>query len=137
MAEKLNITLEPIFLPNKFPLVKIANQIVELKTSTTIDIDIYNGNNQFDIEFLNKISSDTKVVDGKIVDDLAVIIKKIDYNNFDFLPYIDIIGTYTTYNNKLITQTHGFMAFAGIFKFNIRGPLFILSRDLAIINGQR
>ena len=136
MAEKLNITLEPICLPNKFPLVSIANQTIELKEPITIDIDIYPGNNYFDIVFLNKLPSDTKVVDGKIVDDLAVVVKSLGYKGFNFLPYIDKLGTYTTNANKLITGTHGFMAFAGRFNFKICGPLFILTRDLAITNGQ-
>lgn len=139
MGEKIDITLEPICLSNKFPLVKITtsnqNQTIELKETTIISIILTLQDRCFDIEFLNKERNDTKVVNGEIVEDLAVIIKRIDHRGFDFWPEIDKLGTYTTNDNRIITGTGGFMAFKGIFKFKIQKPLFILSRDMAILHG--
>lgn len=140
MAEKLQLTLEPICLLNKFPIVKITTisntEIIELKEVKIIDVFININQKTFSIEFLNKVPKDTKVINGTVVEDLAVIIKRIDYRGIDFLPYIDDLGHYYTNKGELITGTHGFMAFAGQFNFNISRPLFIISRDMAILNGQ-
>lgn len=139
MGEKIDITLDPIFLPNKYPIVKITSpnqtQIIELKETTVVSIILTLLDRCFDIEFLNKARNDTKVENGKIVGDLAVVIKRIDYRNFDFLANIDELGTYITYDNQTVLDTNGFMAFAGTFKFKIQKPLFIISRDTAILNG--
>lgn len=139
MAEMIEITLDPICLPNKFPLVKITapdkSQIVEIKEQTIVPITLTLQDRCFAIEFLNKERNDTKVVDGKIVEDLAVIIKRIDHRGFDFWSNIDKFGTYITNDNRIITGTGGFMAFKGTFNFKIQKPLFILSRDMAILHG--
>jgi hypothetical protein len=139
MGEKIEITLEPICLPNKCPLIKITtsdqSQTIDLKERTVIPFILTLQNRCFDIEFLNKERNDTKVVNGQIIEDLAVIIKRIDHRGFDFWPEIDELGTYTTNDNQIITGTGGFMAFKGVFKFKIQKPLFILSRDMAILHG--
>lgn len=137
MAEQLVFTLDPICLPDKVPEIRVwvRDEAItyRLDRQFHLDFNIFNGHNRFEIEFLNKGPKDTKVVDGKIVEDLAVVIKRIDYRGFDFLPYIDHIGTYhLDEQDNLISGTHGFMAFNGKYKFAFRGPLFILARDLPI-----
>lgn len=136
MKDRVTITLKALRLPNKDPLVIFCGtQMSLIEDFTVLSVGIGLGDNVIDIEFLNKSSKDTKVIDGKIVADLAVIVDKIEYKGFDFKPYLEHISDYTDYNGNKIKGTHGFMAFNGAMRIKLVGPLFLYSRDLAIQHG--
>jgi hypothetical protein len=100
-----------------------------------IPYEVKLGANDITIQLLNKSNRDTKVVDGNIVADLAVIVDKIEYRGHNLHSYIETISKYVDDNNQLIQGTHGFMAFNGTLTIRIDGPVFVYLRDLVIQYG--
>lgn len=136
MAETIKITLKTLRLPNKNPEILFCNTHMILdQDHIEIPVDVQLGLNEITIKLLNKTNRDTKVVDGKIVADLAVIVDKIEYRGHDLRYYINLIGEYIDDSGQLITDTNGFIAFNGTLTLRIIGPVFVYLRDLAIQNG--
>lgn len=136
MAETIKFTLKTLRLPNKNPEILFCNQHMILdKDEIEIPYEVNLGQNNVTIKLLNKTNRDTKVVDGKIIADLAVIVDKIEYRGHNLHSYIETISKYIDDNNQIIQGTHGFMAFNGTLTIRIDGPVFVYLRDLAIQNG--
>lgn len=136
MNDIIKFTFKSIKLPNKSPMIKINDQSYVLdETFTEIDHTLSLGQNLIKIEFLNKTNRDTKVINGKIVEDLAVVIEKIDYKGYNLITHWDLISSYVTETNEQIKNTHGFLAFKGTVTLAITSPVFLFLRDLTINNG--
>lgn len=136
MNDTILITLRALRLPDKDPEILFCGKNLTLSTElTVIPVDIHVGSNVIEISFLNKSNKDTKVVNGSIVDDLAVIVEKLDYRGYNFHPYLKFISKYIDQHRNEIKDTHGFMAFNGTLTINLVGPLFVYIRDLAIQHG--
>lgn len=136
MAETIKLTLKTLRLPDKNPEIMFCGTHMILdQDHVEIPVDIQLGSNEITIRLLNKSNRDTKVVDGKIVADLAVIVDRIEYRGHDLRSYIGVIGEYVDDSGKSIIGTNGFMAFNGILTMRIMGPVFVYLRDLAIQNG--
>jgi hypothetical protein len=132
----IKFTFKSIKLPNKSPMIKINDQSYVLdETFTEIDHTLSLGQNLIKIEFLNKTNRDTKVINGKIVEDLAVVIEKIDYKGYNLITHWDLTSSYVTETNEQIKNTHGFLAFKGTVTLDITSPVFLFLRDLTINNG--
>lgn len=136
MNDTLLVTLRALRLSNKDPEIQFCGKHLILSTDVTeIPVIINVGLNVIEISFLNKSNKDTKVVDGTIVADLAVIIEKLEYRGYDFHPYLKHISKYIDQFGNEIKNTHGFMAFNGTLTINLVGPLFVYLRELAIQHG--
>ncbi len=136
MAETIKFILKTLRLPNKNPEILFCDQRMVLDQDVIeIPYEVKLGANDITIKLLNKSNRDTKVVDGNIVADLAVIVDKIEYRGHNLHSYIETIGKYVDDNNQLIQGTHGFIAFNGTLTIRIDGPIFVYLRDLAIQNG--
>ncbi len=136
MNDIIKFTFKSIKLPNKSPMIKINDQSYVLdETFTEIDHTLSLGQNLIKIEFLNKTNRDTKVINGKIVEDLAVVIEKIDYKGYNLITHWDLTSSYVTETNEQIKNTHGFLAFKGTVTLDITSPVFLFLRDLTINNG--
>lgn len=136
MAETIKFILKTLRLPNKHPEILFCGKHMILdQDEVEILYDVKLGLNSVTIKFLNKFPHDTKVVDGKIVADLAVIVDKIEYRAHNLHSYIESIGEYIDDNNRLIQGAYGFMAFNGTLTIRIESPVFVYLRDLAIKNG--
>lgn len=136
MNDKILITLRALRLPDKDPEILFCGKNLTLSSElTVIPVGTNVGSNVIEISFLNKSNKDTKVVNGKIVDDLAVIVEKLDYRGYNFHPYLKHISKYIDQHGNEIKDTHGFMAFNGTLTINLVGPLFVYLRDLAIQHG--
>lgn len=136
MNDTLLITLKSLRLPNKCPEIQFCGKSLTLTDEiTAIPVNVNIGLNLIEISFLNKSNKDTKVVDGIIVADLAVIVEKLEYRGHDFHPYLQHISNYIDQNGNEIRDTHGFMAFNGTMTIKLFGPLFVYLRDLAIQHG--
>ena len=136
MNDSLLITLRALRLPNKDPEILFCGKNLTLSSDITVSpVDINIGSNIIEISFLNKSNKDTKVVNGTIVDDLAVIVEKLDYRGYNFHSHLKHISKYVDQHGNEIKNTHGFMAFNGILTINLIGPLFVYIRDLVIQHG--
>lgn len=136
MADKVLFTIKALRLKNKNPEIEFCGKLITLVDDyTVIPVDVCVGLNLIEIKFLNKTNRDTKVIDGQIVEDLAVIIEKIEYKGFNFHTYIESIGNYIDNQGNNVNNTYGFMAFNGTLTIKLIGPLFVYSRDLAIQYG--
>jgi hypothetical protein len=136
LAETIKFTLKTLRLPNKNPEILFCGKHMILdQDEVELLYDAKLGSNKVTIKFLNKSNRDTKVVDGNIVADLAVIVDKIEYRAQNLHSYIESISEYIDDNNRLIQGAYGFMAFNGTLTIQIEGPVFVYLRDLAIKNG--
>ena len=138
MNETVNFKIKAIRLPNKYPEIKFNNEVYLLKDEyTNLAYDLTIGKNIIEIEFLNKSSRDTKLINGQIAEDLAVIIENIDYKGYNLITHWDRISSYIDSNGQEIKNTYGFLAFKGLVKIELNGPIFLFLRDLAIEHGQQ
>lgn len=136
MTDIVNIALKTLRLPDKDPEILFCDKRMLLDQDVVdIPFDIQIGLNEITIQFLNKTNRDTRVIDGKIVNDLAVIVDKIEYRGQDLRSYINHIGTYVDEKGQTIIGTNGFMAFNGTLTIKLVGPIFVYLRDLAIQHG--
>jgi hypothetical protein len=108
--------------PAKTPIYKVAINGTELTTpllTTVIDgkqrvdyrVEVENISN-ITIDLLNKEPGDTKVVDGKITEDLLIIIDRLAIDQFDLLPKLSKISIYKDTNN-VVHRTHAYITFNG------------------------
>ena len=88
-------------------------EIREWKWSGTEDTKIIS------INFNNKESADTKLINGQVSEDLAILIDRIEVSGIDISDYKDKFGIYKTTNGKVL-KTHGYMGFNGTYTFKFR-----------------
>jgi hypothetical protein len=115
---------------NKSPLYSISlnNQIIDdykFKINQTSKFEVehlieleYKELKSLEIRLLNKEPNDTIVKDGKIIEDVALIISNIVIQGIDFSSKIGKIFKYTDNKNELL-QTYGFMHVNGSMIFEL------------------
>ena len=92
------------------------------------------GANTLEVIFTNKSESDTKIdKDGKIIQDLSVIIDTLTVDEIDISNNCKQYGVYTTQNNT-IENTHGFLHKNGVFCYNFTTPIFYHLRNKNLIH---
>lgn len=138
MRDNIILVINPVCLPDKLPEIKVTignfsfQSLIE--SSKTLQLPLTQRHNELTVELINKKGEDTKVKNNQVVADLAIEIQSLTYRTFDFKPYLNKIATYTTYDNKSITGTHGYMSFAGKMKIPLESPLFLYSKNLTLHN---
>lgn len=75
-----------------------------------------------EIHFINKESNDTKVQDGKIVEDLLLVLDKISVDNIDLIGDLPLISVYRDLNGT-VHQTHNYITFKGCMSIKIHKNL--------------
>lgn len=77
------------------------------------------------IDFLNKIRGDTRVdANGKILEDLLLVIEKIKIDCLDFTNSLNQISVYKDVDGK-VHRTFNHITFSGSYKIKIhRNPLY-------------
>jgi len=92
------------------------------------------GANTLEVIFLNKSESDTKIdKDGKIIEDLSVIIDTLTVDEIDISNNCKQYGIYTTQNNT-VENTYGFLHKNGVFCYNFITPIFYHLRNKNLIH---
>jgi hypothetical protein len=88
---QFTITLEPVGYDNRWPEfnLKLDNELQDFGTineerTYNFDVTLDDGAHTISIELLNKADNDTIVVNDKIVNDLALIVKKVTIEGYDF-----------------------------------------------------
>ncbi len=76
---------------------------------------------QIDIELLNKEPFDTKVVDGKIVEDLLVIVDDLSIDSVNLTSKLNKISVYRGDGN--VYQSHGYITFKGVMCIKIHSNI--------------
>lgn len=77
------------------------------------------------IQFVNKDPRDTKVVNGKVVEDLSILIEDIVVGGISLATIKDKFGIYKTEEGKIL-KTYGYMGFNGMYTFKFRyNPLYM------------
>jgi hypothetical protein len=90
------------------------------------------GVHQIELTMFNKEATDTVVEDGKIVDDMYVIIEDLKINNISFMDKIDIISAYTDREGNQIL-THGWLSFPTPYVITLQTPGYFFNRNLALL----
>jgi len=94
------------------------------------------GTNTLEVIFLNKGESDTKIdSNGKIIEDLSVIVDSLVIDDIDVSSDCRRYGIYTTQDNT-IEQTYGFLHKNGVFYYNFTTPIFYYLRNKNLIKNQ-
>jgi hypothetical protein len=88
---------------------------------------------QVTIELLNKCPSDTKVVDGVIIEDLLLIVDQIAVDNIDLTNMLSKISVYKGNNNQ-IYRTHSYITFNGKMTIKIHKNLLYTNWLFSILN---
>ena len=70
------------------------------------------------IELLNKAGDDTKIVDGKITEDLLIFISRLAIDQLDLLDKLSKISVYKDTNNQ-VHRTHAYITFNGVMTIKI------------------
>lgn len=89
--------------------------------------------NQFDNVLSNKDGNDTIIEDGKIVDDLYVVIKDLKINSISFLENIDLISEYTDWSGNPI-KTNGWLSFPKPYIITLQTPGYFFKRNLSLLS---
>lgn len=85
------------------------------------------GDNKFEILFLNKDANDTKVnEEGKIIEDLAVIVDRILIDELDFTDKVKHDNFYISDGERL--HSYGFMYKNGALSYEYVCPGYIFQR---------
>jgi hypothetical protein len=138
MKKEFNGTLELrlLSLPTKLPEFTVAIN-GNLVSDRTIQNDIVEipwafdfGNNLIEVTLFNKDPSDTKVVDGQVVEDLAIQIEKLIVDDIDLSHNLKVNAHY---EGEPETTTYGFMYKNGVVAFNFICPVFLYIRNLALV----
>jgi hypothetical protein len=130
--KKLSLSLIAISNSTKSPAYKLSVNGVELVEPVSIvDLEPLKKNivyeffdNDIDtitLELLNKEPNDTKVVDGKIVEDLLIIIDKISIDNINLTDNLRKMSVYK--NDKESFNTNGYITFNGTITIKIHKNL--------------
>lgn len=114
---------EPKFLlfPKDYSIIKTTKEedLVEWKWSSEEQPK------KITIQFVNKDARDTKVVNGKVVEDLSMIIEDIVVGGINLTTTKDKFGIYKTEEGKIL-KTYGYMGFNGTYTFKFRyNPLYM------------
>lgn len=99
--------------------VSPVEHLIEIHNYNIILPDIKN----IDIKLLNKCSSDTKVdSDGKITEDLMLIIEEFFIDHVDLKNKLDKISVFKDVHNT-VHRTFNYITFNGTFKIKIKNNL--------------
>lgn len=90
----------------------------ELANKKTFKYTYDNTVKKVSVTLRNKTSEDTKVVDGVIVEDLLVIVKKLCVSNIDLTDKLKKISNYVGVDGQ-VYETHGYISFNGTATFKI------------------
>ena len=114
----------PIILasPTDYKIYKIDN------THSILEWEFIDNIKQISIGMQNKLPTDTiSGSDGQIVEDLALKINKIEFNEVDITVFLDKYGIYGTVDNQKL-QTFGYIGFNGSYTFKFRyNPYYMLA----------
>lgn len=131
--KKIQITIKTQCVGDKKPNVVLYEDfkiINETATERTIEWDWPNSKpiKKVSIGFNNKHSSDTRVENNQIVEDLSVQVDSIVVGGIDLSGYKDKFGIYKTEEGKIL-RTHGYMGFNGTYTFKFRyNPMYKIGR---------
>ena len=106
-------------LVNDDPVVVVDNDVQQIHSYELLFDDI----NNVDINFLNKEDFDTKVDhEGKIVEDMFIIVEKISIDHIDLTNKLHKISVYKDHTGK-VHRSFNYIAFRGNFKIKIHKNL--------------
>jgi hypothetical protein len=136
---QIKIYLSSITKADKAPRAEIVSK--SLNINDTIDVDkpfCYEfiasaGIHDLSLNFNNKEVNDTIIVNGKIVEDLAIIVDDIVINDISFKSEIDKFSLYTDWDGNLI-NTYGWLSFPTAFKMKFQVPGMLFKRNIALLD---
>jgi len=131
-AKKLFLSLVAISNSNKSAEYKIFVDDLELVAPSIIeDLEPHKKNfiytadfddiKKITIELLNKEPGDTVVVDGKIVEDVLIIINQLKIDHIDLVNNLSKISLYK--NKNEVFKTNGYITFNGTITIKIHKNL--------------
>jgi len=131
------IDLHLKYTSNRFKspqLLLTSNGISTVYTSsdTHVKFLLPLGVHRIDLLMFNKEVTDTVVEDGKIVDDMYVVIEDLKINNISFMDKIDTISAYTDCEGNQIS-THGWLSFPTPYVITLQTPGYFFNRNLALL----
>jgi hypothetical protein len=128
----LTLKILEIWKSTKKPLYNVYVNDVILEKTNSIQIDrnkyeaIYNYDgekiNTISIDFLNKESGDTTLKNGKIIDDLFLVINELVIDDINFILKLPKITNYKDVNGK-IHRTSTYISFKGVYKIKFHKNL--------------
>ena len=132
-SKKLSLSLVTQSTSTKTPLYKIlvngvglGNPVERIETKPMWHTDKFIAElteiNDIEVHLLNKESNDTKLVDNEIVEDLLLIIEKIDIDGIDLTNKLSKIANYVDTAGKR-HYTHTYITFNGCMKIRIHKNL--------------
>lgn len=135
-TKKLFLSLTTISNSSKSPAYRIFVDDTELIAPSVVeDLEprkknfIYTADfdnvKKITIELLNKEPSDTVVVDGKIVEDVLLIINQLKIDHLDLINNLSKISVYKT--NNEVFRTNGYITFNGTITIKIHKNLLYSS----------
>jgi len=130
----LSLKIKVMCLSDKIPEFYVRlNQVELINENNQFNGHPTFGANTLEVVFLNKSDSDTKIdKDGKIIEDLSVIIDTLIVGGIDISNNCKQYGIYTTQSNT-IENTYGFLHKNGIFCYNFITPIFYHLRNKNLI----
>ena len=120
------------FKSPQLSLTRNGISTVHTLSDTHIEFFLPVGVHQIELTMFNKEVTDTVVEDGKIVDDMYVVIEDLKINNISFMDKIDIISDYTDQEGNQIS-THGWLSFPTPYVITLQTPGYFFNRNLALL----
>lgn len=130
---KLSLLIRAKSTPTKNPIfdVFVNGHAVRLEADNIdyIGIDslhafncVLDNINDISITLTNKEPGDTKVIDGKITEDLMLIIESLKIDHIDLTSKLSKLSNYVS-TDGISHQTHGYVSFNGTMKFKVHNNL--------------
>jgi hypothetical protein len=137
------VKLSFLFNQNRFKLPQlwikcpgVIDAVLEQSGDTTISFNVPTGIHNITIQLLNKTDGDTILQDGKIVDDLYVIIKDCIIDDISFTTSLNNISTYAGPDGTPL-QTQGWISFSSPFNITLQTPGFLFKRNIATLKSTK
>ncbi len=107
----------------------------EIINETHVEFFLPTGVHTFELTLLNKLSNDTVLEDGKIIDDLYVVIEDLKINNISFANNLDQIASYTDWNGNIVS-TNGWLSYPypRPYIITVQTPGYFFARNLSLLS---